>query len=120
MAFNHTSIGVRLIGAYFVLSALAFGSVGLGSMDQGIGQFALVVGVAMFVVGFGLLAGRDWGMTGGILGAFLSFVVNAALFMDGRSIGVAGALVSLLVIGYLIKEKGPSSRSWAPTGPRGP
>ncbi|MFC4407412.1 hypothetical protein [Haloarchaeobius iranensis] len=120
MAVNHTSVGVRLIGAYFVLSALAFGSVGLGATDQGLGQFALVVGVAMVVVGFGLLAGRDWGLTGGILGSFLAFVVNAMLFMDGRSIGMGGALVSLLVVGYLVKEKGPSSRSWAPTGPRGP
>ncbi|MFD1645627.1 hypothetical protein [Haloarchaeobius litoreus] len=120
MAVNHTSTGVRLIGAYFILSALLFGSLGLGSMDQGTGQFAIVVGLAMFVVGFGLLDGRDWGFTGGILGAFLAFVVNAALFMDGRSIGMGGALVSLLVVGYLIKEKGPSSRSWAPSGPRGP
>jgi len=38
MAVNRTSAGVRLIGAYFVLSALAFGPVGLGGMDQGLGQ----------------------------------------------------------------------------------
>lgn len=120
MAVNHTSVGVRLIGAYFLLSALAFGSLGLGAMDQGIGQFALAVSLAMLLVGFGLLDGRSWGFTGGILGAFLAFVVNFALFMDGRSIGMGGALLSLLVVGYLIKEQGPSSRSWAPSGPRGP
>ncbi|WP_256299830.1 hypothetical protein [Haloarchaeobius salinus] len=120
MGVNHSSTGVRLVGAYFLLSALAFTAVGLATMGQGIGLVALAVGVALFAVGYGLIDGRDWGLIGGILGAFLAFVVNLALLMDERSIGLGGAFLSLAVVGYLIREKGPSSRSWAPSGPRGP
>ena len=74
-----------------------------------IGGMLIVIGIAGFVVAWGLLTGKGWAWIVTIIVAIISIILNLILVMSGSIESVIGLIIYAIIIYYLYR---PSVKSY--------
>ncbi len=75
----------------------------LGGASAAMGAIVLAIGIASFVVAYGLLKGKGWSWTLTVVLSIISIVLNAVSIVSGNIGGIISIIISAVILYYLYR-----------------
>jgi hypothetical protein len=90
----------------------------LGGAAIAIGGVIIVIGIASFVVAYGLLKGKGWAWTLTVVLSVISIVLNAISIATGNAGGIISIIISAVILYYVYRPHVKAYFGRGPTPPK--
>ena len=115
MQQKHRPLGVTIIAILTIIGGIGFLASGIaavvatpflsdmGGLSAGIGAALIVLGIAYFVMAYGLWKGKGWAWTITLVLSFIGIAFGIASIVTGNIGAVFHLIINIIVVYYLYK-----------------
>jgi len=100
---KHRPFGITIIAILAILSGLAWLAGAAIFLIVGIGIAYLAIGIAFFVVAYGLWKGERWAWTITLIVSVISIILGIASIATGNVGGIITIIINAVIIYYLYR-----------------
>jgi hypothetical protein len=103
MQQKHRPLGVTIIAILTIIGGIGFLASGIAGLSAGIGAALIALGIAYFVMAYGLWKGKGWAWTITIILSFIGIALGVASIAIGNIGAIFHIIINAIVVYYLYR-----------------